>query len=230
MKRENEAVANQINRTGVLLAPELAQEMVDGVNQFSPEAVLDGESAESMRAEYVQEAPPIGSLPDSADGPLSMLLDKLGARLAFERSGVRLYEALIRKREAVESDLEEPTVGQLQEMRDEELDHMHMLEECIVEFGGDPTVLTPAADISGTMNSGVLKVVADPRTTIPQCLEAILTAELVDNDCWGVLIPLMEVQGMDEDLEDFKEALAEEQEHLTKVRQWILNAATTEKT
>ncbi len=172
---------------------------------------------------------PIGSFPDGADTSVAMLLDKLGARLAFERSGVRLYEALARKRNAIESELMEPTVEELQELRDEELEHMRMLEDCITELGGDPTMVTPAADISGTINAGVLKVVADPRTTIPQCLEAALTAELVDNDCWGVLIALMKLQGMDEDLEAFNEALAEEQEHLAKVRQWIMNAATTEK-
>jgi hypothetical protein len=82
--------------------------------------------------------------------------------------------------------------------------------------------MTPAADIAGTMTAGVLKVVIDPRTTISQCLDAILTAELVDNDCWGVLVKMMEIAGLEDDVEAFQEALVEEQEHLQNVRQWIL--------
>jgi hypothetical protein len=212
----------------VLIAPELATEMMEGVNAFSPKPMLDDEAAAAMRAPYVEEGLPIGSFPEGDDASLVMLLDKLGARLAFERSGVRLYEALIRKREAGDSILMEPTVGELQEIRNEELQHMHILEKCIAGLGGDPTVVTPAADISATMNSGVLKVVADPRTTLPQCLEAILTAELVDNDCWGVLVAIIEQQGMDEYVEDFNEAVVQEQEHLAKVRRWILSDAVAD--
>ena len=36
-------------------------------------------------------------------GPPTQFLDKLGERLAFERTGVRLYEALISKHEALGS-------------------------------------------------------------------------------------------------------------------------------
>jgi hypothetical protein len=106
---------------------------------------------------------------------------------------------------------------------------MRMLEQCVLDFGGDPTMVSPAADVGATMTAGVLKVVADPRTTISQCLEAILAAELIDNDCWGVLTSMAKQQGLDEVVADFEEALLEEQEHLKNARQWILMDASAEK-
>jgi len=219
--KTNKSETEMANRTGVLVAPDLAQELVEGVNGFSPEPQLDQSKAAEVRATYISEGLPIGSEPVTDDPDMAALLDKLGARLAFERSGVRLYDALIQKR-AVLAGKANPTTADLEHIRDEELEHMHMLEECIAGLGGDPTAVTPLADVNGVMAMGILKVVADPRTTISQCLEAILTAELVDNDCWGVLLKMMQQQGLDDDAEQFEEALAEEQEHLQKVRGWIM--------
>lgn len=228
MKKRKETPLEMQNRTGVLIAPKLAVEMVRGVNEFSPESDLDQSGAAAMRAVYVKEKVPIGSRPVVDDPALTMLLDKLGARLAFERSGVRLYDALIQKVEAAGKEISGMTKKELQHIRDEELEHMHMLEESITGLGGDPTMLTPCADVTAVLSSGPLKVVADPRTTITQCLDAILTAELVDNDSWSVLIRMMEDQGIDDDIEDFHEALTTEQEHLEKVRGWVLKSATSE--
>ena len=225
MKPNNDENSGVSNRTGVLIAPELAQELLQGVEEFSPEATLDQSEAEELRAVYVREGLPIGSFPEGEDAAMTALLDKLSSRLAFERSGVRLYEALMRKRRAAEDALPEPSLNDLQHIRDEELKHMQMLEQCIIELGGDPTVVSPSADIGATMTMGVLQVVADPRTTISQCLEAILAAELLDNDCWGVLTKMVEDQGMEDELAAFEEAVAEEQEHLEKVRGWILESA-----
>ena len=121
-----------------------AEEMLDNVNAFSPKSDLDQSKAAAVRARYVKEGIPIGSRPAGDDAPMTALLDKLAARLAFERSGVRLYEALIQKREAV-GGTSKPTIADLTHIRDEELDHMHLLEECIADLGGDPTMVTPAA-------------------------------------------------------------------------------------
>jgi bacterioferritin (cytochrome b1) len=228
MKKNKSIQPEAGNRTGILIAPELAQELIEGVNQFSPGPNLDTSKAAAMRAPQIQSGSAIGSHPPAPDPGMVALLDKLGSRLAFERSGVRLYDSLIQKREALNTKAI-PTAADLRHIRDEELEHMHMLEECIAELGGDPTMVTPAADIGGTMTSGVLKVVADPRTTISQCLEAILAAELIDNDCWGVLTSMAKQEGLDETVADFEEALLEEQEHLKNVRQWILADASAEK-
>jgi ferritin-like protein len=211
------------NRTGIIVAPDLAQEMIEGVNAFSPEPDLDTSAAEEMRAVYIQEGIRIGSGPVADDPSVAELLDKLGARLAFERSGVRLYECLIQKRRAIEGNAR-PSVADLEHIRNEEFRHFQMLEQCILDLGGDPTAVTPAADIEAVMTSGLLKVVADPRTTVDQCLQVILAAELIDNDSWGVLVKLAQEEGLDEDVEDFETAVVQEQEHLQKVRGWVLGS------
>jgi rubrerythrin len=225
MKRNKATESGTGNRTGILVAPELAQELIEGVNEFSPEPDLDTSAAAAMRAVQIELAVPIGSKPPADTPGMVAFLDKLGSRLAFERSGVRLYDALIQKREASATKMK-PSRADLEHIRNEEFEHMRMLEECMIELGGDPTMVTPAADIGTTMTSGVLKVVIDPRTTIPQCLEAMLAAELIDNDCWGVLTSMARQQGLDEIVPDFEEAVLQEQEHLKNVRTWILADAS----
>ena len=67
---------------------------------------------------------------------------------------------------------------------------------------------------------GLIQVLTDPRTSVAQCLEAILIAELADNDGWQMLILFAEKMGMDDMTRDFGVALNEEQNHLMHVRQW----------
>src|SRR5690349_10068319 len=93
------AAANEMtNRTGVLAAPQLAKQLQEGAKKFSPAADFSQELSTRIRAAYIQEGISIGSRPPADDMETAVLLDKLGARLAFERSGVRLYDAVIRKR------------------------------------------------------------------------------------------------------------------------------------
>jgi hypothetical protein len=63
---------------------------------------------------------------------MAELLDKLSARLAFERAGVRLYDAMIQKRDASLTKAK-PTKADLQHS-DEELERMRMLEQCILDL------------------------------------------------------------------------------------------------
>jgi hypothetical protein len=67
---------------------------------------------------------------------------------------------------------------------------------------------------------GLIQVLTDPRTSVAQCLEAILVAELADNDAWQILILFAEKMGMDEMARDFSVALSEEDIHLMHIRQW----------
>jgi ferritin-like metal-binding protein YciE len=61
----------------------------------------------------------------------------------------------------------------------------------------------------------------DPRTTLLQSLEAILIAELADNACWEALIELAQEAGKDTFVQQFQEALRNEQDHLDKVQAWL---------
>ncbi len=68
---------------------------------------------------------------------------------------------------------------------------------------------------------GLLQVLTDPRTNVAQCLQAILTAELTDNDGWQMLINLAEELGHDDMATEFRTALANEEKHLAVVRGWL---------
>jgi hypothetical protein len=68
---------------------------------------------------------------------------------------------------------------------------------------------------------GLVQAVTDPRTTLTQCLEALLVAELADNDGWKILISMAEALGQDDLASRFANALVEEDQHLASVRSWI---------
>jgi len=151
----------------------------------------------------------------------TLFLDKLGERLAFERAGTRLYEAILSKYDAYGSFSGGPSRGDLEHLCQEEYDHFLMLRRVVEQFGGDPTAVTPSANVQTAASVGINKVIVDPRTTLLQTLEAILVAELADNECWNTLVTLARDAGEDQLVEEFRRAYAEEQEHLKKVRTWV---------
>jgi ferritin-like metal-binding protein YciE len=151
----------------------------------------------------------------------TLWMDKLGERLAFERTGTRLYEALVSKYEAFGSFDGGPSQADLEHVLQEEYRHFTLLQSVIERHGGDPTAVTPSADLQATASHGVMQVIVDPRTTLLQSLEAILIAELADNACWEALIALAQEAGEDTLVTPFEQALLTEQEHLMKVQAWL---------
>jgi bacterioferritin (cytochrome b1) len=101
------------------------------------------------------------------------------------------------------------------------LEHFLLLNRTITELGGDPTVESPCADVAGVASMGILQVLTDPRTTVTQCLQALLTAELTDNAGWELLIELADGLGFQEMKAEFETALTNEEEHLQNVRNWV---------
>ncbi len=227
-----------LNRTGAHMSRFQVGEMKDAVEEFEPTSSGDETQIAQLRSEYFADASRIGSVPIpgtlsgmvqtgieklTGDNP-EVLIDKLGERLAFERTGTRLYEALIAKLE-VGSD--EPVSVPLDEVRrfhDEEVRHFRMVASALESLGADPTAQTPCADVTGVASGGLLQVLTDPRTDVTQCLNAILIAELTDNAGWELLISLSEKMGKDSMAQDFRIALDEENIHLQSVRQWLEDA------
>jgi hypothetical protein len=219
------------NRTGIQTDPELARELIEGAAAAEPSSEGGPEDIAEYRAEYIKEGFPVGSmpmLPARKEGAvtaevagMAVLLDKLSERLAFERTGTRLYDALINKCEVLGERSPGPTVAQLREIREDELRHLLLLNRAITALGGDPTVQSPCADTVQVASLGLLQVLTDPRTSVPQCLQAILTAELTDNDGWQLLVNLAEELGHAELAAEFQTALAGEETHLASVRGWL---------
>lgn len=152
----------------------------------------------------------------------ALLLDKLGERLSFERQGVRLYEAFLQK---IEKGAGTASMGafvaDLRQIFRDEKSHLELLQSAIKELGGDITAETPSAEVAGILSHGILQIVTDPRTTIAQTLQAILTAELMDNDGWQILLELAAEAGQTRLKEEFEKVRAGEQRHLDTIRGWF---------
>ena len=224
------------NRTGIQTSPLDSRATEKGADEGAPSS-LGGESLiAEMRLEVARAAEPVGSMPPPATlkgvaksvGTLlkgespTLFLNKLGERLAFERAGVRLYEAVLDKLPAYAGDGGAvPGIAQLRSMQEDELRHVDVVRRAIERLGGDPTAMTPAADLAGVSTMGVLQVASDPRTQVADSLQALLVAELVDNDGWELLIQLARGLAQNELADEFTRASDVEHEHLARVRAWL---------
>ena len=202
------------NRTGIMAAPERAKQMVEATREFPPSSPGDALAIAEVRIAYAQEGEGMGETP-------RLLMDKLGERLAFEHAGARLYEALLSKHRAYGSFEGGPSGEDVLHILTEEYEHADFLSGAIKNLGGDPTALTPAADLALNISAGLPQVLSDPRTNLLQSLEAIVVAELADNECWTTLAQFASQAGQDELAEQCGVAIEHERDHLRKVRMWI---------
>jgi len=261
-----ESTTSGTNQTGAAARPEGAQAMAAAVQRLSPPGEIDTSAAVRERLLYLQQSDAVGTVPPptTLGGSIKtgvaqllgerpeLLLDKIGERIAFERGGVRLYDALIVKyqaaaaagavlppiAQALEELGSEPELVQamrdeqpeqtLARIRAEELAHFHLLCAAMRRLGGDPSAQTPCADVIGTASMGLMQVLTDPRTTLAQSLNAMLTAEMTDNAGWDLLLQLSEKAGETELSDWFVHALAQEDQHLQVIRSWLTALLTVE--
>lgn len=226
------------NRTGIASSPIDSRRLVRVTSDSTRDHGIDGVSLAAERLRWSASADPVGTMPPPASlkGAVktgfemarghkpTVFLDKLGERAAFERSGTRLYEALLVKHAAADVHEGGPTREELEHIRDDELRHYAICRDALRSLGADPTVMTPCADVGGVIGLGLVQVLTDPRTTLTQCLEAILIAELADNDAWFLLAEMADDLGNEDLGNKFRLALREEEEHLAMVRGWISTA------
>ena len=216
------------NKTGAATAPERAREMQEGKTFIAEPSDLIPDLAEDVIAQAA-EGLPIGHVPAPTrevedEDRMALFVDKLGERMAFERTGARLYEAVLIKLQAYGGYEGGPDVDDLERIREEELTHFQALVEIILQLGGDPTAVTPSADVAGQLALGVCSVINDPRTTLVQSLEAMLVAELTDNECWNTLIEICRDLGRDNLAAVLLPFSREEEGHLEQVRRWLAAA------
>jgi rubrerythrin len=227
------------NLTGVARARERCEAMLAGNAEFAPAPVLDDETIAEVRQQYAEEGEPLGTVPPPASfrqaaktaagvikpGNPMLFVDKLAARLAFERSGVRLYQALLSKVSIHGNGASGDIRSGVESVLKQEFEHFVLLKRVIEEkMGGDATTVTPSADVEATLSSGVLAVLVDPRTDLVQSLEAILVAELADNESWDQLVELSRAQANDEITASFEHARDQERTHLGIIRMLIERA------
>ncbi|MBI5547712.1 MAG: ferritin-like domain-containing protein [Deltaproteobacteria bacterium] len=226
------------NRTGIGTSPLHSKEAIKSAEEGVPNPSFDTSAHHASAVSWARSVSPIGTMPPPASmkgAAKSMVqaikgkhatafIDLLGERLAFERTGVRLYEALLCRFDAADLGEGSPTRAQLEHIRNEELQHFDLLNKAIQKLGADPTTVTPSADVTGVAGMGLLGVLSDARATFTEGLKAILIAELADNDAWNSLAHIAKQLGQDDMAADFRQALEEEHEHLASVRAWLDNA------
>lgn len=240
------ALATGTNRTGIATASREDRQGMESIGERTLASSGDGAGIAEARRWFAEQTGAVGSIPPpaaaggmvkSAVGKLTgermaILLDRLAERLAFERTGSRFYEGLIAKYQAAQEvgliGGDGPALEQLAKLHDDEVRHFAMLRTAIVDLGGDPTAQTPSADVTGVLASGIGPVINDPRTDFWQALEAILVAELADNDGWQMLIDLAVGLGHEDLAARFAAAKADEDEHLASVREWLSTHALQE--
>ena len=223
------------NRTGLQMSPADAKQLVEGAERTVPSSAGDASAMALLRQSYVREADALGTVPPpgSVKGLLKsgvqmlggnrpqVLVDKLAERLAFERAGTRLYDAVLAKCAVRAEELGQGEIARLAEIRDEEARHALLVMEAIETLGADPSAQTPCADLVGVQGLGLLQSITDPRTTIAQSLNSLLVAELTDNAGWELLIRLADESGQAEMARRFEDALAAEQRHLGTVKSLV---------
>jgi rubrerythrin len=238
---ERKASEIGMNRTGIKTSPVHSKEAIEGAEKRGPSSLGDASAIWKVRQEFSREVDGLGSVPPPTPkgmvktavdmlkgGRATVFVDKLGQRAGFERTGVRLYESVLSKLDVFGTWEGGPSREQLEKIRLDELSHFALLKRTLEKLGADPTALTPAADLQANMSEGVPKVLADPRVNLLQSLEGLLTAELVDNACWELLIELARELGHPAIAEEFQRALDVEQEHLALVRSWIATGTMLE--
>jgi tRNA isopentenyl-2-thiomethyl-A-37 hydroxylase MiaE len=226
-----------LNRTGIGVSPVHAKELIEGAAATVPSSLGDESAIAEARIVYAKDMPPIGTVPPPSTlkgmaetviqlikgNKGGVLLDKIGERIGFERTGGRLYEGLMAKFSALGSWEGGPTLDDLRKIHHEELTHFALVTSWMVKLGADPTAMTPSADLAGVESMGVIQVITDPRTTPSQALHAILVAELIDVDSWSLLVELAAALGQEDMAREFRAAQVREEQHVTLVRGWLKN-------
>lgn len=237
------ATQQGMNRTGLQMSPKDAKALLEAAARIGPSSAGDESALAALRESYGREADALGSIPPpgTAKGLLKsgvqmltgnrpqVLVDKIAERLAYERSGVRLYDAFLAKLRASDRELGPIALETVVRLQAEELAHFHLLTEALERLGADPTAQTPCADLVGVQGVGFMQALTEPRTSVAQAVDVLLAVEAGDNGGWELLVALAHETGQDELAERFQAALDEENEHLATVRGWardlVLGAA-----
>ncbi|MBW3549819.1 MAG: ferritin-like domain-containing protein [Proteobacteria bacterium] len=233
------------NRSGIKMSPIDSDALLEVTEMTVPTSPGDATALNTIRADYIADADGLGAVPppltvrgaaSSAIAGLtghhaSVLIDKLGERLAFERGGVRLYDAFIGKLEMLQGARKGgsngdgwPPMATVRSFREQELAHAHLLADALEKLGADPTAQTPCANLTGMTNMGLMQAMSDPRTNLAQSLQVLLMAEVADGEGWSGLIALAKDAGQSDLARHFSRALAEEERHTTSVRTWYRDA------
>jgi hypothetical protein len=109
----------------------------------------------------------------------------------------------------------------MKEHRDQEKEHEEWLEAQIRAMGGDAHARTEMSQLITEESPGVEKVITKDHNLVHQ-MHGLLTAELMDNAGWELLLELADDADDAEARREFRRRLHEEEEHLVFVRRAVV--------
>jgi bacterioferritin (cytochrome b1) len=149
------------------------------------------------------------------------VIDVLNERLTFERAAVKLYDSILANMRSSSSSEVARMVGTTKDHRDQEKEHEEWLEAQIRAMGGDAHAKTEMSELITEESAGVEKVITEDKDLVHQ-MHGLLTAELVDNAGWELLLELADDADDAEARREFRRRLHEEEEHLIFVRRAVV--------
>lgn len=155
------------------------------------------------------------------------LIDILSERLAFERAGVKLYDTVLMKMRDLNDPVARRLFGSLEDFRRHEKEHEEWLEEQLRALGATAHEKTDLSDLVERESMGIEKVVKGDKD-VAHLIHALLTAELVDNAGWELLLELADDADDDVARREFRKRLHEEEEHLAELRRAMLGIVRKE--
>jgi rubrerythrin len=161
-------------------------------------------------------------------GHAAQILDALGARLAFERTGVKLYDTVITKIQRSGEPRYHRILKKLHEIRDDEKEHEEWLEAQIRAVGGRPDEITTLSQLEAEESTGIQNVILDGHEKTLHLLHALLAAEAADNAGWDLLVKLADQTGDKKAKRAFMKRMASEMEHLAYIRAAVQRGAEIE--
>src|SRR6185295_17915989 len=120
----------------------------------------------------------------------------------------RLYDSILQNARASSSPEVARMVPTLKEHRDQEKEHEEWLEAQIRALGGDAHAKTEMSELIIKESAGVEKVIMGDKDLVHQ-MHGLLTAELVDNAGWELLLELADDADDAEARKEFRRRLHE---------------------
>jgi rubrerythrin len=149
------------------------------------------------------------------------VIDLLCERLAFERSGVKLYDRVLEVMLASTDAEIHAMSSTLEEHRAEELEHEAWLEAQIRALGGDAAAQCDGAQLATREVAGLEEVAAHDGGDLRHLLHALLAAEAMDETGWKLLVELAQDADDREARREFTRRHHHEAEHLAFTRHLV---------
>ena len=122
------------------------------------------------------------------------LIDVLAERLAFERAGVRLYDAVLSRLESAEPAVRR-MLPRVEQQRAEAQAHAAWLEAQLRGLEAGAAAGTRRAELAHLETEGLLRIAGDGAATVQEMFHALYVFELTDEGGWDLLVQLADRGG-----------------------------------